>query len=290
MKFAFLILVHRYPLQAIQLIELLLKCEEAVCVIHVDLKSPEVYTAIQQHFSENKRVLLVEERYKVFWGSYGQIRATASLLKTAYRNFSFDYCLLLSGQDMPVKKFSELKHFFTSNKGKQYLVNFKLPDNQWSNGGLERMQIFYINTEFALPFFNKLNALILKLQRSFHFYRSVNYNLYGGSNWFNLSSDAVAYIISFLEKDPAYLKSFRWTRTADEIFIQTILLNSSFKDSVVSNDLRYVDWSSGPEYPRTLRVSDFGKIVNAKDRFFARKFDLTVDSQIIKSLSQHVGS
>ena len=52
--------------------------------------------------------------------------------------------------------------------------------------------------------------------------------------------------------------------------------------------LRYVDWSSGPEFPRTMRVDDYDKIRNS-DCLFARKFNRDVDRVIIDKIYKDIG-
>ena len=106
---------------------------------------------------------------------------------------------------------------------------------------------------------------------------------YGGTNWVNLSKDAVEYLLDFIEKHPEFLKSFRYTRNADEIWLHTILLNSPLCDQIENSSKRYIDWSSGPEYPRTLRIEDYNKIIQS-DAFFARKIDPKIDNNIYEKL------
>ncbi len=52
--------------------------------------------------------------------------------------------------------------------------------------------------------------------------------------------------------------------------------------------MRYVDWDSGPEYPRTLRINDYEKVMETKN-LFARKFDETVDMEIIDKIYKAIG-
>lgn len=259
MKIGFLILAHRYPNQVIKLIESLLLFKDSKVYIHVDRKSEQVHEALTSRFSENKNVVLIEERYKVYWGSYNQIRATFSLIKSAYKNNTEDYFMLLSGQDFLVKKPSVLTKFLKDHSSKQFVVNFKLPDKQWSDGGLNRLQHYSFDIENHPWFSNKLNSLIKKSQDLLHIKRYVYFEQHGGSNWFNISKEALQYIVKYITENPKYLKAFRYSRCADEMFIQSILLNSKFKNDVVSNDLRYIDWGSGPEYPKILRTEDFEK-------------------------------
>jgi hypothetical protein len=67
----------------------------------------------------------------------------------------------------------------------------------------------------------------------------------------------------------------------DEIFYQTILLNSPLQQTVVNDEVHYIAWPelSGP-HPDILGVPDFDRFM-ATDKLFARKFDATVDSTVL---------
>ncbi len=290
MKLGFLILAHRYPNQLVRLIEGLLLVDGSKIYIHVDQKNTAEFQSTINQFKNNSRVVFIEETYKVYWGSYNQILATLALIKAAVKSNSEDYCMLLSGQDFLIKKPSELLNFFKSNKGSEYMVHFKLPDVQWQDGGLNRLGNYHLNFPKHPWFSNKLNAAIGKLQTAIKFKRRPFFQQYGGSNWFNLSIEALRYIVNYLDKNPAYLKTFKYSLTADEIFIQSILMNSEFKSKMIPQDLRYTNWSTGPEYPKILRESDFEELIHVESKFFARKFDATKDSIILDKLKAYLES
>jgi hypothetical protein len=287
MKIGFLILAHKNPFQLTMLIDALLSYEGATIFLHIDRKSESLFQQIRQKYQNSERVELISERYKVYWGSYNQIRATLALIKAAGKATGPEYFCLLSGQDMPVQPVKNLASFLTKNKGIEYLVNFKLPDPQWYQGGLDRLRNYHINIANHGYLSHRINTVIARLQNYTGIKRRLRYELYGGSNWFNLSAEAIKYIVKYIEQHPEYLRQFRHSSCADEIFVQSIILNSDFRSRVVADDLRFIDWSSGPEYPRLLRNSDFDKLVQVKDKFFARKFDEEKDRVIIERLHKH---
>lgn len=288
MKLAFLILVHRHADLARQLCRTLLSYEHSTVYIHVDLKSEAVHDDLRAEFAGNKRVRLITERYRVHWGSQAQIKATLALMRAASAE-DFGYACLLSGQDLPVRAVKEFAAFLQQNDGKQFMSYFALPASHWDQGGLERMQFFHVDGLRESWKLNKLEGLIGRVHRLTGYRRPLpSLPLYGGANWFNLSSEAVRFVLKYVDDHPAYLRRFRWTLTADEIFVQTILLNSVFASKVISDDLRFIDWSTGPEYPRIWRMEDASRLLASPDRFFARKFDPDVDPEIIRFITAHV--
>ena len=288
MKIGFLILAHRYPNQLKSLIESLLSFPNARVYLHIDKKSKGLIETINDSFTGDSRVVILTERYPVYWGSFNQIQATFALMKKAKEFNSEDYYMLISGQDMLIKKPMDLLSFFSQHKGKQFLMNFKLPDPQWNEGGLNRLAYFHIDIPGRSYLSNRITSLIHRFQDLIGYKRKVYFEQYGGSNWFNLDAGALNYIVDFVNQNPKYLNSFKYSRCADEIFVQSVLMNSPFKDEVINDDLRYVDWSSGPEYPRILRESDLEKMHVEKNKFFARKFDANVDDFIIKKLKEFI--
>ena len=285
MNIAFLILAHQYPGQLKALVDALLHYHGSKVFIHVDAKSEELYTEIKTAYANRDRVVLLEKRYPVYWGSYNQIQATISLLRSARGRG--DYYCLLSGQDMPVKKVETYAEFL-KKENKEFISWFQLPDSQWSGGGLNRLHYYSIDVPNHAYLSNKLNRIINKVQRILGYKRKISGTFYGGPNWFNLSNAAVEYVCRYLDTHPSYLKQFTYTRCADEIVIQSILLNSEFKSRVISKDLRVIDWASGPEYPRVWRKEDFERLIHSEAGFFARKFNEQIDPDIIQLLKQHV--
>jgi len=284
MRLAALITVHQYPDLAARLIDSLLNAKIDVFV-HVDARATEVHDQLLKQYGTNEKVVILKKRYKVFWGSFNQVLATLELLREASKKNEYEYYSFLSGQDLPIKPLGEFEAFLTVNKGKEFVHWYKLPhhENHGASGGMDRLEYYWLNAD---PRFKKLFArltdLMQKMQRVFGTKRKLNFELYAGSNWFTLSHKAVKYCLDSLEKDPTYLKRFKFTRCADEIFFQTLLLNSPLKENIVNDNLRYVDWKSGPEYPKVLRMEDHSALVNSPGKFFGRKFDAHVDAQIVE--------
>jgi hypothetical protein len=98
-----------------------------------------------------------------------------------------------------------------------------------------------------------------------------------------LSHDAVRYISSFAEKKPEAVSFFKHVKMPDEIFVPTVLLNSPLRDTVVGQELHYIDWSHGGAHPKTLGSEDYDRIVES-GKLFARKFDVRSDAKVLDML------
>jgi len=124
-------------------------------------------------------------------------------------------------------------------------------------------------------------------QRRLGLYRKMDLPLFGGANWFTLNKEMAVYVSRYVKDHKAFFKRFRFTRCADEMIIQTILLNSPYRNDIVNNPLRFIDWESGPQYPRIFTTEDADRLLKS-DNFFARKFDSTVDKQVLETIYKSV--
>ena len=71
----------------------------------------------------------------------------------------------------------------------------------------------------------------------------------------------------------------------DEFVFQTILFNSIYKEDIVNDNMRFIDWSEGNKNPKTFTAKDVN-ILLASNQFFARKFDVNVDAEILDLVDQ----
>ena len=84
------------------------------------------------------------------------------------------------------------------------------------------------------------------------------------------------------------LEDYRHTISADEIFLQTAVHHSKFKENLyksapndIDASMRLIDWVRGTPY--VFQISDSDELINS-DCMFARKFDENIDKQIIEKL------
>jgi len=250
--------------------------------VHIDKRK-----TIKIHEQDN---VFVYRKYKVYWGSFNQIMGTLFLLKEAHMK-RYERYILISGQDLPLKTNKEINAFFENNDF-EYLEMEKIPDKDgWPD--MNRLAHYHQNVKYHRQDKNIKYKVFYRIQRKFFHIiskyrpRKLEYDFYGGSNWINLTENCVQNIFEYLKSDKKYVKRYKLTRCTDEIFYQTII--HQIKGLKIKNNcLRYTDWESGPEYPRTLRINDYDKIVGSNG-IFARKFDETVDMEIIDRIYQIAG-
>ena len=114
---------------------------------------------------------------------------------------------------------------------------------------------------------------------------------YGGSHWYAITPETAQYILQFVNEHPDYLKFHTYTLFAEEIFMQSILVNSkneTIRASLVNDDLRHIDWSRPePPYPAIFTANDYEELAKS-EKIFARKFDTNVDRKILDMIDDGI--
>ncbi|BAZ68438.1 MAG: beta-1,6-N-acetylglucosaminyltransferase [Pelatocladus maniniholoensis HA4357-MV3] len=296
MKIAYIILAHKYPKQLLRLINRL-NTDDVSFFIHIDKKADsQFFHQLVTQLQDLPNVYFLK-RYDSAWGSFNIVRATLEGIKLiAEASNDFDHIVNLSGQDYLIKSNEQIQFFFEANKGKEFLEYFPLPCSKWRGGGFRRVEYWHIRWKdeyLCLPeerkFKSPLNSFLYSLLIPVLFKKrklDKYFPLYGGSQFWCLTGECVKWINDFVKQNRKFVNRFNYTFCTDEIFFQTLILNSPFKDKVVNEHLRYVEWSNINDYhPKILTRKDFEKIKQSK-KIFARKFDMTRDEDILNMIDK----
>lgn len=277
MKIAYFIQVHNEPNQLYQLIERL-AFSNVYFYVHVDKKA-DIKTFLT--LLNGKNISFVKNRVKVHWGAYSQVQATINGLQEIIESgIDYDYITFLSGQDYPLKSNEKIVNFFSENPKKAFMEFYSI-QNTWKEAIPRLNKYHFTNYPFWGSFqIETLINLLLPIRTP-----PANLIFVGRSSWFTITNEHVKYILQYLNANKAFVNYLKFTWGCDEFIFQTILYNSTFKDQMVNDNLRYVDWSLGGARPKNLTVSDFDKLVSS-NKLFARKFSRKIDAEIIDLLDK----
>ena len=275
MRIDYLIRAHTAPEQLARLVGRLNEGDVRFYVHVNQLTDEETFAAMQAGLAGRENVVWVP-RVKCYWGGFSLLRATLVGIESILASGDLpDHAVLLSGQDYPLRPPTEIERYFAARNGRNLLNHFRLPAPEWAGegGGLNRLR--YPHFERA-----RYKTRLLRLPAP----RRLPEGLepYGGMAFWALTGETLAWLMRFLGERPEVLRFFRRTKMPDELFFQTVLL-SSLAETVDNELLHYLDWSSGSAHPATLTVADLPKL-RASGRLFARKFDASVDSEILDLL------
>ena len=283
MKIAFLIQAHKSFEQVSFLIDYFTKYGHLV-VLHIDKKSDPLYRSLVEAHSDNPHCFFVENRIKVYWGDFSQVLATLSMMRLVRSlPLDVDRIHLMSGEDLPIIPMDKIEAFFLTNRKNEYVEFEDIGHHRWR---VSRYNFFTKSTSKGLGIRIARRAL-RELQKILPYRQDLKDKvLYRGSQWFNISKEAMEYILDLIEKDPKLLRSFRFTSCADEHFFQIILLNSPFSNKCVNNNLYFMIWENNARSLKYLDMDDYEKMTSSQE-LFARKFhyDSPIYSKIIEDIN-----
>jgi len=301
MKIAYLILTHSQPGRTACLAKTL-AFDSADVYVHIDAKAEVKNWESCKHLKGN--VTLIKERVNCCWGHISLVKASLNLLSQAFHSRQdYDYFILLSGQDYPIKSADYISNFLHQHKGQDFIEYFSLPSEKLreKQGGLYRINRFHqirknYHKEFP-PYSKKpvLNVLFNKWAEIYFTKKRpmpLGMQPYGGSQWWMLTNKTVGILLHFLENNPSVEKFFENVWIPDEIFFQTVLMHLQKEHGLflVNNNYRHTQWTDhvgeNTFNPKILCEEDYQALIQS-DALFARKFDENVSAKLIKMLQEH---
>lgn len=272
MKHCFMILAHNQP-KVLSALLSQIDYPQNTIIIHIDKKSKikdfyEAFATVKQ-----ATLIVLKKRIKIYWGHYNSLKAEYLLFEEAVKH-DFDFCHLLSGQDLLIKPFEELDSYLENNKNIHFFNYIEMFDGEvYHNTVFNRVRLYhfikqYPQKELVKPGSGAFREKMLSYQKRLRINRckkEPNKYAYGWV-WFTASKEMLQY---FLTKKKYNLKRYKHTHCTDEIFIQTDYYYSPYKTD--THSLLYVDWSENKPNPKNLTMDDYSTLCSC-DKFYARKF------------------
>jgi hypothetical protein len=228
---------------------------------------------------------LVGKRVDVRWGGFSQVEATLNSLREIVAAVPvFDKVVFLSAQDFPLLPNPLLKQELARVRGKELLDTVRIGPGAWPVGF--RYQYFYREgggrlERLACGLANRALRLAGRQRRM-----PAGLVAYGGSSWWALSRACVLHILHEADTRPAVLRFFRTVLCPDEMFFQTLVMNSPFAARVLPQNFRYIQWPEhGARNPKVLDEADFERI-RQSNAHFCRKLDSKVSAALLPRLVQ----
>ncbi len=273
---AYFILVHRYPSQFKRLFKAIHHPSNHY-LIHVDKKSGiELQTEIQDFLSIYPNASMLKSE-NALWGGFSlvdaELRGIQELLKMGLK---WEFFINLSAQDFPLKPQKSIMQFLGLNKGKDFMKVAN--QSKVRPETLSRIENYVTESGDSI-----MDAPLLK--------RPFLHDVipYIGNQWMILSRRFCEFVTYSPEVD-RFKEFYRHTFIADEGFFQTVIMNTSYKGTLVNDDKRTIDWV--PIGTIKLRPRDFtskdAAYLMASQNLFARKFDESVDGNILGILESHL--
>lgn len=270
MAHAYYIALHHKPEQFQWLFEAIYTADD-LFLIHVDRSAPDaVKAAVGVQTAGLPNVVTLPSR-TVQWGGWSQVDAELRALRYALgQPANWQYFINLSGQDYPIKSRDEIGRCLDAAAGRNFIraVPFATiaatePDDP------------HLRKRTAVEVFGHVVRLPFRLPAV----RGLDTD-YKGSQWHMLSHEFCQWALA----DPVartIARHLRFARIPDEIFFPALIMNSPFRDLRMPDCGRLFLWPG----PKTLGVDDLG-LIEASSDLFARKFDATIDREVLEVLAR----
>lgn len=254
--------------------------------IHID-KKIEVPNNIITSLANIFNVKIISRLYRTNWGSMNIVNAILHLCTEALYDIENSHFHLISGADYPIKSNDSIYKMFNSEED-NYINYFRLPTPYWEGGGYNRLFLYHpmdaLNIKNAQE--KDIYAKFVQYQIQNNIKRElIDIPYYGGSTWWSLSRSCVEYII---ENKDAYnlYQRMHDTFIPDEIFIQTLLLNSPYRTHLKNNNLRFIKWEyQNGNIPANLDIRDLNNIIESNN-LFMRKVDKECSLELVKAITK----
>lgn len=303
-KTAYLITSYKLPDQVLRLASVLRRgSPDASIVVHHDDRA----CGLDRNRADELAVELVEPPSAVAWGEFSQLAMVLRSLRWVMENADFDWLVLLSGQDYPIRPVAEIEKSLSASGVDAFI---------WTAGRCERPALRRAMDEFACRYYYrwqrvpaavaspvaKVAAMARPMLRSRGMPSGTWVGVpalrspfgprlvcHYGSDWFTLSRRAIEAVDRFARTRPDVLNFYRRALIPTESFVHTVLAHDG--SLRLSGDCRryFVFDDEHRLGPRVLRMNDVDAIL-ASGADFVRKFDETIDRAVLDEIDRRVHS
>lgn len=319
----YLITSHKDPQQVHRLAGALRRgSPHGPIVIHHDRSSTPIDPAT---FQDLGNLHILPFSIPVEWGDMSIVDMNLRSFEWVLDNCDFEWLVLLSGQDYPIKPVEEIESYLA---GCPYDGLMEAPSeviNRIPREDMARIRYSftfrYFYRYFKLPRWPRYSSLSPGLRRSLKtalwktlprvqhllflhpmppgarmrlgFRRmrtpfTADLRCYKASPWFSLRRRAVERLVASPSREPHLWRYYRRTVIPDESLFQTILFNDP-GFALHDDNLVYSRWTAASGSPEVLTREDLPDI-RASGKHFARKFDLDVDPSVLDELDGYLAS
>lgn len=281
MKIAFLIMAHKDPAQIHRLVTRLYH-PDFDFFIHLDGKINKT----EFDYIQKENVVFTKTRIKVKWASFSFTKAISKCMEEILQNHTpYDFIHVFSGQDYPIQSTANIHRYFSEHRENNF-ISYENEGSDWWKHAIGRISNYHF-TNYNFPGRYRIQFLLNKIMPKRKF--PLPYVLYGSpkASWFTMNRECASYVVNFMNYNPEISRFCNFTWGSDEFLFQTIIMNSKFAPSVINDVINYIDWSGGGSNPKILTKDDF-QALRDSGNFFARKFDIKVDTEILDMLDNEM--
>lgn len=232
-RIAYICICHKDPEFIARVCNKLNYKDDAV-FIHVDKKTDE--KPFKEKCKNLKNVHFVKDRIKVYWGGWNYIIATMRTYELALKTGKFTRFVVLQGQDYPLFSNSYIHNFFEQHKETEFCRGIDITESTDKASYMKMCGYWHMDQKLpSVVLFKCLRRLMGKINDLGIPYRRRTYKnmrvVYGGA-FTALTENCVKYILEYYKNNPGYNRYMKHRFPPDELYIQSIVHNSPFKEKL----------------------------------------------------------
>ena len=291
-KHAYLIMAHN-SIESLKHLLQVIDDERNDIFLHIDKKMQFLNKAEIASWVHHSNIYFAK-RGDIKWGHISLTMCEVELVELATKTGNYHYYHMLSGVDFPIKS-QDYIHSHLENENSLFISYHK--DGEYGDNYMYKVQYYFPLMRFVGRGYHdgpgKKKAFLRWLttqewknidrQRARGVDRTKKYpgmTFYKGDNWFSIPDDFARYLVANKRR---IKKMFAMTNGPDEFVMQTMALNSQFKERVKNESLRDIDWNRGNPYE--YKLEDYNELIEKKE-FFARKISYVNEPLLVNKLSQ----
>lgn len=292
-KHAYCIIAHQDPVMLHVMIAMLDHPLNDIYV-HIDRRVDiNPFLTVKTKWS---KVVFLPDRLAVEWGNTVQIDTELLVFEYAYNNGPYSYYHMMSGQDLPLRS-QDFIHEFMDIKyphSEFVTVNDECADYLRDLEYKTRYYHFFVkslsdtNHSFSHYWHYFLHGLAIRIQKWMGIKRTYPFELKKSLHFASITHEFLTYLLS---RKAFIKKTFAHTLCADEIFLQSILWNSPFRNNLYTRadggvgSMRKVVWVNHKAY--IWKKDDIDSLLSFPE-LFALKFT-SQDPELLLLLAEHNG-
>lgn len=273
MRIAYHISVHHKPLQFKWLFDTIYNSED-LFAIHIDRKTPEPTAKAFFDIVGNRPNVHLSKEHSVIYGEWALCEVELDGIMYFLKNYeTWDYFINMSGQDFPLKNREQIVAELSKNPTQNYINLIPLNSLPRYFKMRKNWFCFRLGDRFIRTPIPRIQPLNMRIDWHGSAWHILTHSF---CDWI-FSADAAQECTSFL----------RHVKLPNEFLMQTLIMNSPFRETLNTSYKRKMIWKKRAPHPRVLTMEDYPLLVDS-DAFFARKFDPEVDEAILHALVRHI--
>lgn len=244
MKIAYLILAHKGAEQLARLIDRLSKTGDSF--VHVDKKVK--IDEFQDCLKPIQNVYLEKKRKPVYWGGWSIVKAYMGLMQKALESEThYDRIVLMTGQDYPLMKDTEINKFFEEHTETEYIMAYNIMNSTVVTDKNKLLRRWYFDAPFKSVFLQRIYKGIMYRLITKNFARKkISLSLdgrpvdpYFGQMLSGFTRKGAELVLKTYLEDKKFNRVMKRAHAPDELYWQTIIFNSDLRKNTVQGGVEH---------------------------------------------------